>query len=71
MMKKMKKRGIVLNTAWLVPATSALGDHLGFTAAVEPEMITPVVTAKLFAGAIALILAFFLTKNMPEEEIPQ
>ncbi len=32
MMKDMKKRGIIINTAWLVPATAALGDHLGFTA---------------------------------------
>ncbi len=69
MMKDMKKRGIIINTAWLVPATAALGDHLGFTAGVQPSMITPVVAGKLFAGVIAIILAYFMTKNMEEETV--
>lgn len=66
MMKDMKKRGIVINTAWLVPATAALGDHLGFTAAVQPSMITPVIAGKLLAGVVAIILGFFMTRNMEE-----
>ena len=66
MMKDMKKRGIILNTAWLVTATAVFGDHLGFTAAVEPTMITPMIVAKLTAGCIALVLAFVLTRNMQE-----
>ena len=68
MMKDMKKRGIIINTAWLVPATAALGDHLGFTAGVQPTMITPVVAGKLFAGVVAVILAYFMTKNMMEPD---
>lgn len=68
MMKDMKKRGIIINTAWLVPATAALGDHLGFTAGVQPTMITPVVTGKLIAGAAAIILGYFMTKGMKEEQ---
>lgn len=68
MMKDMKKRGIIINTAWLVPATAALGDHLGFTAGVQPTMITPVVTGKLIAGAAAVILGYFMTKGMKEEQ---
>lgn len=66
MMKDMKKRGIIINTAWLVPATAALGDHLGFTAGVQPTMITPVVAGKLIAGVVAIVLAYFMTKNMLE-----
>lgn len=66
MMKDMKKRGIIINTAWLVPATAALGDHLGFTAGVQPEMITPVVVGKIVAGIVAIILAFVLTRTMEE-----
>ncbi|MEE8885249.1 MAG: ethanolamine utilization protein EutH [Eubacteriales bacterium] len=66
MMKDMKKKGIIVNTAWLVPATAALGDHLGFTAGVQPSMITPVVAGKLSAGVFALLLALFLTRNMEE-----
>lgn len=68
MMKDMKKKGIIINTAWLVPATAALGDHLGFTAGVQPSMITPVVVGKLSAGVAAIVLAYFMTKNMEEPE---
>ncbi len=64
MMKDMNKRGIIINTAWLVPATAALGDHLGFTAGVEPTMITPVVIGKIVAGILAVILSYLLTNNM-------
>ncbi|MEG2418929.1 MAG: ethanolamine utilization protein EutH, partial [Eubacterium sp.] len=69
MMKDMNPKGKIVNTAWLVPATAALGDHLGFTAGVEPTMITPVVIGKIAAGillAIALAIAF--SKNMSDEE---
>ena len=69
MMKDMKKRGIIINTAWLVPATAALGDHLGFTAGVQPTMITSVVAGKILAGAAAVFLAYFMTKNMDEEKV--
>ncbi len=69
MMKDMKKRGIIINTAWLVPATAALGDHLGFTAGVQPSMITPVVSGKLIAGVAAVILACLMTKDLPESEV--
>lgn len=47
----------VINTAWLVSATATLGDHLGFTAGVRPDMITPVVLCKLIAGVLAISLA--------------
>ena len=67
MMKDMNKKGIIVNTAWLVPATAALGDHLGFTAGVEPSMITPVVVGKLAAGVIAVCLALFMCRGMEQE----
>lgn len=68
MMKDMKKKGIIVNTAWLVPATAALGDHLGFTAGVRPEMITPVVVGKIVAGILAIILALILCKDVENVE---
>ena len=37
MLKDMTSKGKIVNIAWLVPATAALGDHLGFTAGVHPE----------------------------------
>lgn len=69
MMKDMNKRGKIVNTAWLVPATAALGDHLGFTAGVRPDMITPVVVGKIAAGILAIVIAILMSKNALEGEI--
>lgn len=66
LMKKMKKKGIIVNTAWLVPATAALGDHLGFTAGVCPEMVGPMVAGKISAGILAVLLALFFCRKMEE-----
>lgn len=68
MMKDMNNRGKIVNTAWLVPATAALGDHLGFVAGVRPDMITPLVLGKLSAGVIAVLLAIAMSKNLSNEE---
>jgi len=67
MMKNMNPKGMVINTAWLVPATAALGDHLGFTAGVRPDMITPVVLGKLIAGILAIALARWFSKDLKYE----
>lgn len=68
MMKDMNARGKIINTAWLVPATAALGDHLGFTAGVYPDAITAVVISKIVAGVLAIALAMLLTKNTEAED---
>lgn len=57
---KMDARGRLLNAAFAVSASFMLGDHLGFTAAVCPDMILPVIVAKAVAGFSALLLAQFL-----------
>lgn len=67
MMKDMTPKGKVINTAWLVCATAALGDHLGFTAGVMPEMITPVVIGKLVGGVLAIVLALAMCKDLSAE----
>ncbi|ASS89641.1 ethanolamine utilization protein EutH [Aeribacillus pallidus] len=63
MMKDMNVRGKVINTAWLVPATAALGDHLGFTAGVNSDMITSVVISKIVAGVLAIGVAYWVTRD--------
>lgn len=68
MMKDMNSRGKIINTAWLVPATAALGDHLGFTAGVYPEAITAVVLSKIIAGVLAIGLAMLLTRSTAAED---
>lgn len=67
MMKDMNPKGKVINTAWIVPATAALGDHLGFTAGVRPDMITSVVLGKLIAGILAIALAVWFTRDLSYE----
>lgn len=66
MMKSMKKRGIIINTAFLVSATACLGDHLGFTAGVAPEMIGAMVAGKLTSGIIAAVIAYLSTGSEPD-----
>lgn len=59
-MKEMDPRGKVLNAAFAVGAAFAFGDHLGFTAGVSRDMITPVIAGKLMAGITGVILALLL-----------
>ena len=61
LLKEMDVRGKVLNIAWLTCTAAALGDHLGFTAGVAPDMIAPMVAGKLIGGAAALTLALWQT----------
>ncbi len=58
---KMDERGKVLNIAFAVSAAFTLGDHLGFTAAVKPDMIFPVIVGKLFAGITAIMIAMLVS----------
>jgi len=67
LMKDMNPRGKVINVAWLVPATAALGDHLGFTAGVKPEMISAVVIGKLTAGLLAIVLCLWMARDLSRE----
>lgn len=67
MMKKMSKRGIVVNSAWSVTCAAIFGSQLSFVLGVEPEMIIPFITAKITAGLLALTIACLTTRNMKEE----
>lgn len=59
-MGEMNPKGKLLNVAFAVSAAFVFGDHLGFTAGVNSEMIFPVIVGKLVAGITALILANIL-----------
>jgi ethanolamine transporter len=67
MMKEMNPKSKVINVAWLVPATAALGDHLGFTAGVRPDMIAAVVIGKLSAGVLAITLCIWMSTDPGHE----
>lgn len=62
--KGMDKRGKVINMAFAVSASFTFGDHLGFTAGVAPQLITPMIVGKLAGGISAIILAIFLSKSV-------
>jgi ethanolamine transporter len=75
MMKDMDNRGKVLNSAFAVSAAFTFGDHLGFTAGVEPQLIFAMVVGKLVAGFTAVAVAMFvanraLGKVNKQEEVP-
>lgn len=63
-MDKMNPKGKILNVAFAVSAAFVFGDHLGFTAGVNQEMIFPVIIGKLTAGITALILANILAPKL-------
>ncbi|MHB8904450.1 MAG: ethanolamine utilization protein EutH, partial [Patescibacteria group bacterium] len=63
MFKEMDDRGKVINVAFAVSAAFVLGDHLGFTASVNSNMILPVIIGKLIGGLSAIIVAGFVYKR--------
>lgn len=60
MFKEMDNRGKVINVAFAVSAAFVLGDHLGFTASVNSNMILPVIGGKLIGGLTAMVVAIFV-----------
>ena len=56
-MHEMNERGKILNGAFAVSGAFIFGDHLAFTASVEPSLIVPVIIAKASAAISAVILA--------------
>jgi ethanolamine transporter len=66
MMKDMDVRGKVLNSAFAVSAAFTFGDHLGFTAGVEPQLIFAMIVGKLTAGITAVAVA---TLVAPKNEV--
>ena len=59
--KDMNDKAKFLNIAFGVSASFVFGDHLGFTASMNQEMIFPMIVGKLVAGITALLLAHRLS----------
>lgn len=60
-LKNMDDRGKVINVAFAVSAAFVFGDHLGFTAGIDKNMIAAVIAGKLTGGITAVIIAYFIT----------
>ena len=63
MMGDMDRRGKVVNVAFAVSAAFVFGDHLGFTAGFDPEMIFPMIVGKLVGGVTAVPVAMLITRK--------
>lgn len=63
LVKKMNRKGIILNAAFAVPAAFVLADHLAFTMAFHPDYLLSVTVSKLAAGILAVLLAAFLSRK--------
>ncbi|WP_350342948.1 ethanolamine utilization protein EutH [Proteinivorax tanatarense] len=63
LMKDMDARGKIINVAFAVSASFVLGDHLGFTAGVNQEMIFPMVVGKMAGGVTAVMVALFIANK--------
>lgn len=64
MVKEMDNRGKVINVAFAVSAAFVFGDHLGFTAGFDPEMLVPVIVGKLAGGVTAVFVAMAMTGGL-------
>lgn len=63
MFRDMDRRGKVINVAFAVSAAFVFGDHLGFTAGFDAEMIFPMIVGKLVGGAGGILVAMLLTRE--------
>ena len=64
MMKDMNPKGKLMNVAFASCAAFMFGDHLGFVAGVNSNMIVPMIFAKLACGLSALVLANLLAPQL-------
>lgn len=63
MLKDMDGRGKIVNVAFAVSAAFVFGDHLGFTAGYDAQMLVPVIVGKLTGGISAVIVALLLSNE--------
>lgn len=68
MIKDMNSRGKILNCAFIVTCCTTLGDHLGFTAAMDKNYVTMMVIGKLITGAMAVFLTLYWTRSTDIED---
>lgn len=64
MMKDMNPKGKLMNVTFASCAAFMFGDHLGFVAGVNADMIVPMIFAKLACGLSALFLANLLAPQL-------
>lgn len=64
MMKDMDERGKIINVAFAVSAAFVFGDHLGFAAGVNRDMIAAMIVGKLVGGVTAVAVACLIAPKV-------
>ena len=62
-MERMNKKGVVINSAFAVSASFALGGHLAFTMALDGRYVLPMIVGKIISGICAIILALLVYRE--------
>ncbi|PYZ94013.1 ethanolamine utilization protein EutH [Salipaludibacillus keqinensis] len=63
-LNQMDEQSKLMNIAFSVSGAFVLGGHLGFTAALEPQMVMPMMAGKLTAGVLSVVLAYLYSKRL-------
>lgn len=63
LIKQMDNRGKIINVAFAVSAAFVFGDHLGFTAGFDAQMLFPMIVGKLVGGITAIFAALLITRG--------
>ena len=69
MISEMDDRGKTINFAFAVAGGYMFGDHLGFVAGYQPDLMIPMIVGKFAAGITAVILACFVTRNRKNQDM--
>ncbi|MCL1828215.1 MAG: ethanolamine utilization protein EutH [Oscillospiraceae bacterium] len=65
---KMNNKGKVVFAAVVASAANVLGAHLGFIGVYAPEMLPPMIAAKIFAGIVAVPLSLLFCRRILTRE---
>lgn len=60
LMEKMDRRGVVMNSAFIVSAGFTFASHLAFTLAFDADFVLPMIVGKLSAGVLAAVAAYVI-----------
>ncbi|MBE6884260.1 MAG: ethanolamine utilization protein EutH [Ruminococcaceae bacterium] len=64
LIKDMDRKGIILNSAFVISGAFVFAGHLAFTMAFNADYIAPMIVGKLVAGITAVFLANIMSKKV-------
>lgn len=67
MMKTMDNKGVVINSAFIVAASSVFSSHMAFAMGFCPSFTPGLIVGKLVGGVLAVVVAMFVYKGIYEK----